>query len=293
MKLIDFRLVGALALGAAPFLPAQTATAQTPIATKNSTKSASWIALQVRTDKTRYTAGEPIKVHLKATNIQAKDAYLKFSSGQRFELQLFKKGVSEPIYTWSADKMFVAAISHVRLKQGESENYDGEIGSEMGAFAPGNYRLEAHLTNSSQIGAPPLELSVIAPPSDASADAKVTLTATTDKRVYKLGEPVVIAFELSNTGKNAATFAFNGGQIYDVFVLDSKGEQIWNWGANKRFAMMMRTVTLAAGETQKFSVEWDGRALPGQEVAPGKTTVQVVYTSKPEVRAAPVEIEIR
>ena len=292
MKLTNCRVLCALSLSVPAFLVAHTATAQTSVATKHSVKGASWIALQVRTDKTQYASGEPIKVALKATNIQSKDAYLKFSSGQRFDLQLFKAGVNEPVYTWSANKMFATMIGHVKLKQGQSESYAAEIGSEMGALAPGNYRLEAHLTNSSQISAPPLKFAVVAR-ATAANQAGATLTATTDKTAYNAGETVKIAFTLQNNEKKPMNFEFNSGQTYDVFVRDSKGEQIWNWGANKRFAMIMRTVTLAAGEKQQFSVEWDGRALPDKMIAPGKYTVQVVYTSKPELRAAPIEIEIR
>lgn len=292
MKLNNCRFFCALTLFGAPFLTAQTAMAQTSVAGKRPIKTASWIALQVRTDKLQYAPGEPIKVELKATNIQSKDAYLKFSSGQRFDLQLFEVGLKEPVYTWSADKMFVTAISHIRLKQGQSETYDATIGSEMGELKPGKYRLRAHLANSSQIGAPPLEFAVIARSATAN-EAGATLTATTDKRVYNVGEAVKIAFKLQNNAKNPVTFEFNSGQSYDVLVENSAGEQVWSWAANKRFAMMMRQVTVAAGETQTFAAQWEGRALTDEKIAPGKYSVKVVYTSNPAIQAAPIEIEIR
>lgn len=286
-----FKIVSLLAatLVSTPFLTVQTANAQTA---KRATKGASWIGLEVQTDKQRYIAGEPIKVTLEATNIQSKDAYLKFSSGQRFDLQLFRAGESEPIYTWSANKMFAQALSHVRLKQGESETYKAEIGDEMGALQPGVYRLEAHLSNSSQIAAKPTYFTIV--PRDASTDVqKATLTANTDKSVYDVGEAVKVNFTLQNNKNAPTTFDFNSGQTYEVLIRNEAGESIWNWSANKRFIMATRQVTLAAGEKQDFSVQWDGRALPDYEVTPGKYTVEVVYSSNPEVRAAPIAIEIR
>lgn len=296
MKLNNCGLLCALTLLATPFLTTQSATAQTAktqtaVAGKRSAKTASWIALNVRADKTRYATGEPIKVELNATNIQSKDAYLKFSSGQRFDLQLFEGSSKEPVYTWSADKMFAAAISHVKLKRGQSENYEATIGSEMGALKPGKYRLQAHLANSSQIGAAPLEFTVVAGATADKADA--TLTATTDKRIYNAGEPVEVTFALKNNANEPLTFNFNSGQTYDLLVFNMAGEQVWNWAANKRFAMALREVTLAAGETQKFSAQWDGRTLMDSKIASGKYTVQAVYVSNPEIRSEPVSIEIK
>ncbi len=291
----------ALLLLLAPFSIVQVASAQTAKSAAAKAKSPSWIAVQVRTDKDRYAVGEPIQVTLKATNIQSRDAYLKYSSGQRFELKLFADGIlraniDQPIYTWSANKNFMMMTSHIKLKAGQSETYRGEIGSEMGELKPGLYRLEAQLTNSSGLRAAPVIFAVA--PNVAAVETPATtpaaaLSATTDKTVYKVGEPVKVNFAIRNSANAPATFDFDGGQTYDVFVRNAAGENVWNWAANKRFIMATRQVTLGANEQQDFSVEWDGRALPGYEIAPGKYSVEAVYTANPAVRAAPVAIEIR
>ena len=262
-------------------------------------KSPSWIAVQARTDKPRYNVGEPIKVTIKATNIQSRDAYLKYSSGQRFDLKLFRDGIlranvdaNKPIYTWSADKNFAMMVSHVKLKAGQSEIYNGEIGGEMGALTPGTYRLEAQLSNSSQISALPILFTVAADVAAVPAP-HATLRATTDKRVYNVGETVKVNFSIQNNASAPVTFDFDSGQTYDVFVLDAAGQPVWTWAANKRFIMATRQVALKAHEQQDFAVEWDGHALPGREIAPGKYSVEAVYTANLAVHAAPVEIEIR
>lgn len=280
----------ALTLAATPLLMSQTVNAQTA---KRAVKSASWIALKAQTDKQRYAVGEPIKVTLKARNIQRKDAYLKFSSGQRFDLKVFRVGEKESVYTWSTNKMFAQMISHVKLKQGDGEVYEGEIGSEMGELKPGLYRLEAQLSNSSQISAMPIVFTVV--PRVVSTDdvQKAILTATTDKSVYDIGEEVKVNFALQNNANTPTTFNFNSGQTYDVFIRNATGDLVWSWAANKRFIMVLRPITVAAGEKQQFSVQWDGRALPDYKITPGIYTVQAIYASTPAVSAAPIAIEIR
>ncbi|HEX9997296.1 MAG TPA: BsuPI-related putative proteinase inhibitor [Abditibacterium sp.] len=259
---------------------------------KRAVKGGSWVDVQVSTDKRRYTVGELIKVSLKATNIQENDVYLKFSSGQRFDFKVFKAGVKEPVYVWSATKSFIMSTSTIKLKRGERETYNTEIGSEMGELGPGKYRLEAYLTNSSQIRALPIDFS-IAPRIAAPATKRATLTAKTDKRVYNVGEEVKVDFVLQNNATRATTFNFRSGQNYDVFIKNAAGESVWNWSANVRFIMVSRPVTLAAGQKQAFSVQWNGQALPDHTITPGKYTVHAVYASNPEIYAPPIPIEIR
>jgi hypothetical protein len=259
---------------------------------KRSVKGGSWVDLQVSTNKLKYTVGEPIKVTLKATNIQEKDAYLKFTSGQRFDFQLYKDGGKEPVYTWSANKMFAMSLSTIKLKMAERKTYETEIGQEMGELKPGNYRLKAHLTNSSQVRAIPIDFTVV-PGTSASTKTGAKLTATTDKKVYKVGEDVKVDFTLQNNPLNATTFNFRSGQNYDVFIKNSAGEPVWNWSANVRFIMVSRPITVAAGEKRDYSVTWNGVALPDHKITPGKYTVEAVFSSDPEVKAAPITIEIR
>jgi hypothetical protein len=259
---------------------------------KRSVKGGSWVDLQVSTDKLRYKVGEPIKVTLKATNIQEKDAYLKFTSGQRFDFYLYKDGGKEAVYTWSANKSFVSSLSTIKLKMAERETYQTEIGPEMGELKPGNYRLKAHLTNSSQVRAIPIDFTVL-PATSASAKTGAKLTATTDKKVYKVGEDVKVDFTLQNNPLKATTFNFRSGQNYDVFIKNAAGESVWNWSANVRFIMVSRPITVAAGEKRDYSVTWNGVALPDQKITPGKYTVEAVFSSDPEIKAAPVAIEIR
>jgi hypothetical protein len=283
----------ALTLTATPFLmSALPAMAQKAPAGKRSVKGGSWVDLQASTDKLKYNVGEPIKVTLKATNIQEKDAYLKFSSGQRFDFKVFKEGQKESVYVWSASRMFTMATSTIKLKMAQRETYNTEIGDEMGQLGPGKYRLEAHLTNSSKVRGLPIHFEVVSKMASAG-DKRAKMTAKTDKSVYKVGEEVKVDFSLQNNSAKATTFNFRNGQNYDVFIRNAAGDLIWNWSANKRFLMIYRPITFAPGEKKSFSETWDGQALPDYKVTPGKYTVQAVYASDPEVAAPPITIEIR
>lgn len=244
----------------------------------------SWVKLTTQLPAQTFKVGQPIPVTLRAQNLHSKGAYLKFSSGQRFDLQVVPIGKTEPIYTWSANKMFLQSLGSLWLKPGAKTTFKTEIGDEMGTLPAGKYRLQAHLTNSSQIQAAPVEFEIVAP--------KIEFKAQTDKTRYKLGETVKVDFSLRNNDSKPATFEFKSGQNYDVFVKDSTGQTVWNWSANKRFLMVSRPITFAAGETQKFNVEWDGRALPDFKITPGEYTIEVAYESDPRVLAAPISIQI-
>lgn len=283
----------ALTLTATPILgSALPALAQNAPAGKRSVKGGSWVDLQTSTDKLRYTVGEPIRVTLKATNIQEKDAYLKFTSGQRFDIRVFKVGQKEPVYVWSANKMFTMAMATIKLKMAQRETYQTEIGSEMGELTPGRYRLEANLTNSSRVRAIPIEFTIV-PRVASNNSSQTVITAKTDKTIYKVGEQVKVDFSLQNKATTPKTFNFRSGQNYDVFIRNEAGDLIWNWSANMRFIMISRPITFAPGEKKDFSVQWDGKALPDYKVTPGKYTVQAVYASDPEIKAAPITIEIQ
>ena len=247
-------------------------------------QSKSWVKLTTQLGPQSFKVGQPIPVTLEAKNTHVKGAYLKFSSGQRYDLQLFPIGKTEPIYTWSASRMFLQSLGSIWLKPGEKTTFKTEIGNEMGAIPAGNYRLQSHLTNSSNIQAAPVAFEIVAP--------KIQFSAKTDKTVYKKGETVKIDFSLTNSDSQPKTFTFANGQTYDIFVKNAAGEAVWNWSANVRFLMVSRPITFAAGQTQKWSEEWNGQSLSDFQIKPGKYSVEVVYEAQPRISAPPIAIEI-
>lgn len=176
-------------------------------------------------------------------------------------------------------------VGQLRLSPGQTQTFRAQIGEEQGALVPGRYQLRAHLTNSSQIEAKPVEIEVVA--------SSVQLRATLDKTQLKVGEPLAIKIVATNTTQAAQTIRFNSGQSFDVLISNEDGQPIWTWGANKRFTMALRSLRLAPGESKSFDATWTGEALPDFQIVPGTYSVQAVLTSNPRVFAAPVRIEIK
>ena len=216
-------------------------------------KSKSWVQLSAETDSVQYITGAPIQVVLAAKNTHSSAAFLHFTSGQRFELQLFKVGGNNPVYTWSASRMFAMMTGQLKLLPNQTQTFTAEIGDEQGALVPGRYELRAHLTNSSQIMAQPIQIEIVASP--------VQLRATLDKTELKAGEPLNIKISAMNTTKEAQTLRFGSGQSFDVFIINEEGQQIWNWGANKRFTMALRLRRVATGRIQIIRRDMERRSV--------------------------------
>lgn len=268
-------------------LSAGALTAGSPTARAATSKPRSWVALSAKTNATKYVTGAPISITITARNTSSRDAFLRFSSGQRFDVQLFKPSAKTPVYTWSASKMFPESVGQLRLKAGQSASFSAQIGQEQGALVPGKYQLRAHLTNSSNIAieAPPVSIEVVPAP--------MQLQVSTTQTRLKIGEPVSFSLKAINTSKKTQDLGFSSAQRFDVSIADATGKQVWSWAAGKRFAESLGKLSLAPGESKTFEATWDGQALPGQKITPGSYTVQATLTSNPPINAAPLSIEIK
>lgn len=255
----------------------------------------SWVTLKAATDQKIYTPGQPIQVRLRATNVSKRGAYLRFTSGQRFDFSVYPLNKKEAVYTWSATRMFIQTLGSLWLKPGQSQNFEAAIGDEMGQLKPGKYRLLARLTNSPRpIVAAPIYFEVSN--QKVSQSESVSLTARTDKTTYKVGEPVRIDVVAANSTGKEQRLQFDGGLDCDVVISDESGRPIWTYGANLRFIRALGEVTWQKGETKDYTRTWDGIALP-QETVPttlksGRYRVQAFLASTPQIKAPPIYIQI-
>ena len=96
-----------------------------------------------------------------------------------------------------------------------------------------------------------------------------TLAATLTASV---GSDVALTFTVKNTRSNTLTIRFNDAQQYDFRVWNDKGVQLWHWAADKGFAQMLTSRTLAPGE----SVSWTEHFTPP---APGSYRAMAYLTS--------------
>lgn len=251
--------------------------------------SSSWVRLTSTTDEKRYTVGQPINVSFAAKNISKKTAYLRFTSGQRFDFSVAREGSKETVYTWSATRMFTMMTGSLTLKPGQIQRYEASIGDEMGTLKKGSYVLTARLANSPvSITAKPIRFEVI--------DNGLAITAKTNKLTYAAGEPVDIDVVVANRSGKQNIVPFDSGLTFDAIISDESGRQIWTYGANLRFIRALGHVTWEKGETKKYSASWNGAPFPDDKgtatLAPGRYKVQVVLQSTPRLYAAPIYIEI-
>jgi hypothetical protein len=103
----------------------------------------------VTVDATAAVAGEKLFMSLTIRNNTDKDVTIHYTSGQRFDFKLFDAGGAS-LYTWSADKQFLQALSDEVLEPGEQLNYTETLDSDAyGAIRDGAALLRAYITGAS------------------------------------------------------------------------------------------------------------------------------------------------
>ena len=110
------------------------------------------------------------------------------------------------------------------------------------AFRPSPERLETHLL----LTAATAGLPVPGPP--------ITETLTTNRTIYKVGQPIEITLTETNTTKNPVTLS-NIANV-DGFTATRSFKIVWTQAAPSRRA---HSSTLRPGETRKIRVVWNGR----------------------------------
>jgi hypothetical protein len=69
-----------------------------------------------------------------------------------------------------------------------------------------------------------------------------------------------ISLAIENNTDKAVTIHHNSGQKYDFVILDSKGEILYQWSANKRFIMELTETVINPGEKVEFTDKLDSAA---------------------------------
>jgi hypothetical protein len=111
----------------------------------------------------------------------------------------------------------------------------------------------------------------------------------TDKRDYKIGEPVKITFIVENRGKDDAVLRFTSGQRFDMWA-EKDGNEVWRWSRGKLFTQALGSITLKPGERATFDATWDQKDTSDKQVDPGAYSVFAqLTTSKP--RPTPVQVK--
>lgn len=103
---------------------------------------------QVVPEQRTVQIGKPVVFILEVRNASPAPVELRFSSGQQFDVLVFKEGEWGERWRWSRGKMFTMAFTSIRLNFGEVKrfrvewNQKDDTGQQV---PPGRYRVEAIL----------------------------------------------------------------------------------------------------------------------------------------------------
>lgn len=103
-------------------------------------------ALTLTLGSERVAPGDSIPIALHVVNGTAEPLVLEFTSGQRYDLWVAPAG-GEPIWTWSADKLFMQMLSEETIAPGDTLEYRDIVPAPV---EPGEYRVIAAVTSSNR-----------------------------------------------------------------------------------------------------------------------------------------------
>ena len=98
-------------------------------------------AATVRTDRTRYSRGEPITITIVLRNTSSAPQTLEFSSSQRYDFAI--EDTRAPLWRWSAAVMFAQVLGEETIAPGDSLSYSEMFRGELPA---GSYRAIGWIT---------------------------------------------------------------------------------------------------------------------------------------------------
>ena len=87
---------------------------------------------------------------------------------------------------------------------------------------------------------------------------------STDKAVYRPGQPIRITFEVFNHTPTPVRFDFTSSQRYDIVIEDQQGKEIWRWSADRMFTMALGQETLGPAKPRlTYKVEYTAKLVSG------------------------------
>ena len=112
-----------------------------------------------------------------------------------------------------------------------------------------------------------------APRVDPLSEHAFGASLSTDRAIYRSGEPIRITFEVFNYTPTPVRFDFTSGQRYDLIIEDRQGNEVWRWSAGRMFTMVLGQETLEpANPRLTYEAEHTARLEPGRYKIKGLLT---------------------
>ena len=113
---------------------------------------------------------------------------------------------------------------------------------------------------------------------------------TTNKYRYREGERVLITFRKRNLSDKTVVLRYPSGQLFDFYVSDQNGNELWRWSNTRNFSNVMREIVLSPKQAETTNIVWDQRTTNGYWIPAQRLTLWGVNTAT-EV-SIPLEIVI-
>ncbi|MFZ7101704.1 MAG: peptidoglycan-binding protein [Peptococcaceae bacterium] len=115
------------------------------------------------------------------------------------------------------------------------------------------------------------------------------LLATNEQRYFR-GQPVRITFRKRNITDESVTLSYSSSQLFDFYISNSNGREIWRWSEDAAFMPVVTEMVLAPGEAETIDIVWNQRNKGGNLVNP--QTLTLWGTNKATGQSVSVQFEV-
>ncbi len=118
-------------------------------------------------------------------------------------------------------------------------------------------------------------------------------TLSTDKAEYSKGEPIRLQLTLAHDEENLVTLTFGSSQIYDFWILDAAGSEVWRWSDSRVFAAVVTYIDLMPGASAVYTEMWDQLSNDKLAVPAGTYTIhaRVLIADPPGIEPITITIQ--
>ena len=102
---------------------------------------------------------------------------------------------------------------------------------------------------------------------------------STDKYRYREGERVKITFRKRNLSDRTVVLRYPSGQLFDFYVSDQSGRELWRWSDTRNFSNVMREIVLSPKQAETINIVWDQRTTNGYWIPAQSLTLWGVNTA--------------
>jgi hypothetical protein len=105
----------------------------------------------------------------------------------------------------------------------------------------------------------------------AMADTVSDTGLATSLEVGVRDSAIDLTLHVTNVSQGPLVLEFSSAQEFD-FVVEQGGTEVWRWAADRGFAQMLRSDTLAADDSRAYRATWENGGRSGEFEVVGRLT---------------------